>query len=410
MSALREPAGRDGGSRTITGEIAAPQAVPSHAPAWEIEAPTARRAIQADKVAEDPGPKAPAAAQRIAEVQDAVYRLLRYAASRSDIDLSSELIEGLMPAVRLQPNVLSPQDEVVLWDGYNRLSKLLAPATCESLQIADLIRQARGVANARESASPIVQRIRWELRKTAFFLIAMVLAFLITQAYVILLTDVVKDHEAFRSKYQSVNQQVVALRTASPQLQDHDMPLKPLVDEQTALERKIEVTSRAEGRLMEIWWWLYPRPEDTDLKHSSQEERIKTVIAIEGYARSLLSILSLYILPLILGLLGAIAYLVRRSLYNLANNSYTPNLEGQFGMRLCLGGLLGVISGIMLSLDQAELQTFNLSLVVVAFLMGYSVEFAFSVFDHLIDRGRALFKPEVRSSETPGATQATKKS
>ncbi|MGH8626128.1 MAG: hypothetical protein ACREYC_12980, partial [Gammaproteobacteria bacterium] len=98
-------------------------------------------------------------------------------------------------------------------------------------------------------------------------------------------------------------------------------------------------------------------------------------------------------------------------LYNLANNSYTPNLEGQFGMRLCLGGLLGVISGIMLSLDQAEqLQTFNLSLVVVAFLMGYSVEFAFSLFDHLIDRGRALFRPEVRASETPGATQPTKKS
>lgn len=409
MSVLREPAGWDGASRTITAEVAASSTVPSHAPAWEIEAPTARRAIQTDKVAEDPGPKAPAA-QRIAEVQDAVYRLLRYAASRSDIELSSELIERLMPAVRLQPNVVSPQDESVLWDGYNRLSKLVAPATCESLQIADLIRQARGVANARESASPIVQRIRGELRKTAFFLIAMVLAFLIMQAYVILLTDVVKDHEAVRSKYQSVNQQVVALRAASPQLQDHDMPLKPLVDEQTALERKIEVTSRAEGRLMEIWWWLYPRPEDTDWKHSSQEERIKTVIAIEGYARSLLSILSLYILPLILGLLGAIAYLVRRSLYNLANNSYTPNLEGQFGMRLCLGGLLGVISGIMLSVDQAELQTFNLSLVVVAFLMGYSVEFAFSVFDHLIDRGRALFKPEVRSSETPGATQATKKS
>ncbi len=408
MSVLREPAGWDGASRTITAEVAASSTVPSHAPAWEIEAPTARRAIQTDKVAEDPGPKAPAA-QRIAEVQDAVYRLLRYAASRSDIELSSELIERLMPAVRLQPNVVSPQDESVLWDGYNRLSKLVAPATCESLQIADLIRQARGVANARESASPIVQRIRGELRKTAFFLIAMVLAFLIMQAYVILLTDVVKDHEAVRSKYQSVNQQVVALRAASPQLQDHDMPLKPLVDEQTALERKIEVTSRAEGRLMEIWWWLYPRPEDTDWKHSSQEERIKTVIAIEGYARSLLSILSLYILPLILGLLGAIAYLVRRSLYNLANNSYTPNLEGQFGMRLCLGGLLGVISGIMLSVDQAELQTFNLSLVVVAFLMGYSVEFAFSVFDHLIDRGRALFKPEVRSSETPGATQPTTK-
>ncbi len=152
---------------------------------------------------------------------------------------------------------------------------------------------------------------------------------------------------------------------------------------------------------MEIWWWLYPEPAETVSK--DHEEQIKTVLAIEGYSRSLLSILSQYVLPLILGLLGAIAYLVRRSLFSLAYNSYAPSFGGQFIMRVCLGGLLGVIGGIMFSVDEAELETYGLSTVVVAFLMGYSVEFAFTLFDRLIERGRSLFTPQVRSSETPNA-------
>ncbi|MGH8060000.1 MAG: hypothetical protein ACREOH_22645, partial [Candidatus Entotheonellia bacterium] len=217
------------------------------------------------------------------------------------------------------------------------------------------------------------------------------------QAYVILLTDALQDHADLRKEYQSVNAQIEDLRDANRSITDDAAPLKPLVDRQADLERRIEVTHRAEAKLMEIWWWLYPDPSE------DFEEHIKAVLAIEGYARSLLSILSQYVLPLILGLLGALAYLVRRSLFNLSYNSYAPSFGGQFSMRLCLGGLLGVIGGIMFSLDQAELQTYRLSTVVVAFLMGYSVEFAFTLFDRLIERGRSLFTPQVRSSETPAA-------
>jgi len=42
--------------------------------------------------------------------------------------------------------------------------------------------------------------------------------------------------------------------------------------------------------------------------------------------------------------------------------------------------------------DQPSLQGFNLPLVTLAFLMGYSVEFAFSAFDGLIERGRQALK------------------
>jgi hypothetical protein len=69
-------------------------------------------------------------------------------------------------------------------------------------------------------------------------------------------------------------------------------------------------------------------------------------------------------------------------------NSYVPAAKGRLLMRLCLGALLGAISGIFVSDDNQTLQSFNLSLIMLALLMGYSVEVAFGLFDSVIDRMR----------------------
>jgi hypothetical protein len=348
------------------------------------------------------GPPDTAQQAHIRAVQSAVYRFLRYAASRSDIDLDNNLIDALVPLLRRHPGAMTTTEETVLWEGYNRLSKLVAPATDESLDIADQIRRAQA-ETACEKPDSMLRSIKREILSTVGILIAMVLVFIVAQAYVILLTDTLRDHRAFITEHDGLGTQIANLRSANPGLDDAAPPLQPLIERQAKLERRITVAHLAEKRLMQFWWWLYPNPEQRESFGAvgSQDLESITRLATAGYARSLLNILSQYVLPLILGLLGAIAYLVRRSLFNLAFNSYTPGIGGQFGMRLCLGGLLGVISGIMFSLDQAEIETSSLSLVVVAFLMGYSVEFAFSLFDRLIERGKSLVRPEVRSSDRP---------
>ncbi|MGQ0593945.1 MAG: hypothetical protein ACT4QB_15265 [Gammaproteobacteria bacterium] len=349
--------------------------------------------------------------ERIREAQATLYRYLRYAASRSDIGLGKDLIDPLIPLLRQDAGAMSPADEAVLWDGYNRLSKLVAPATDESLEIADQIRQARATYPHNADTWPIVARIRRELRKIVVLLIIMVAIFLVTQAYVIVLTDVLQDHKSLREEHRSVFTQIQTLRAANPDLKDEAVPLQPLLDRHAELEGKMTVSSRAEAHLMAMWWWVYPKPDGMDgaREPDAAEDVSVRMFAVEDYARSLLGILSQYVLPLILGLLGAVAYLVRRALFNLAYNSYTPSFGGQFAMRLSLGGLLGVIAGIMFSLDEAEIETYSLSLVVVAFLMGYSVEFAFSLFDRAIERGRSLLKPEARSCEPTDSGQDTNK-
>jgi hypothetical protein len=350
-------------------------------------------------------------AEHIREAQATLYRYLRYAASRSDIGLGKDLIDPLVPLLRQEAGAMSHADEAVLWDGYHRLSKLVAPATDESLEIADQIRQARPTYPHDADKWPIVARVRRELRKIVQFLITMVAIFLVTQAYVIILTDVLEDHKSLREEHRSILTQIQTLRAANPNLKEEAVPLKPLFDRHAELENKMTVSSRAEAHLMAMWWWVYPKPDGMDGGRGSDAAEGMSVrmFAVEDYARSLLEILSQYVLPLILGLLGATAYIVRRALFNLAYHSYTPSFGGQFAMRLSLGGLLGVIAGIMFSLDEAELETYSLSLVVVAFLMGYSVEFAFSLFDRAIERGRALLKPEARSSEPTDSGQAAKK-
>ena len=347
--------------------------------------------------------------QRIREAQASLYRYLRYAASRSDIGFGKDLIDPLIPLLRQDAGAMSDADEALLWDGYDRLSRLVAPATDESLEIADQIRQARAADAEHVGTCPIEARIRRELRKIVVVLIVMVAIFLVTQAYVIVLTDVLQDHKSLREQHRSILTQIQTLRAANPDLKAG--PLKPLLDRQAKLEGKMMVSSRAEAHLMAMWWWAYPKPDGMDGSREPDATEAASVrmVAVEDYAQSLLGILSQYVLPLILGLLGAVAYIVRRALFNLAYHSYTPSFEGQFVMRLSLGGLLGVIAGIMFSLDEAELQTYSLSLVVVAFLMGYSVEFAFSLFDRAIERGRAMLKPDARSSEPPPVGRTSKK-
>jgi hypothetical protein len=125
------------------------------------------------------------------------------------------------------------------------------------------------------------------------------------------------------------------------------------------------------------------------LRNSAATNLMACIAFEREYATSLYTILSRYILPLVLGVVGATAYVVRRTLYQLETNSYLPATKGRLLMRLCLGGLLGAISGIFLSTDQKEIEGFNLSLILVALLMGYSVEVAFSLFDSVIERMRS---------------------
>ncbi|MGR8930000.1 MAG: IPT/TIG domain-containing protein [Gammaproteobacteria bacterium] len=105
-------------------------------------------------------------------------------------------------------------------------------------------------------------------------------------------------------------------------------------------------------------------------------------------------ILNYLVLPTLLGSLGALAFVIRDLMKNYADSSYVIGSRRNRSMRNVLGPLLGLISGIIAYPSREAFTEAAFSPLVFGFLMGYSVEFAFSLFDTLIAKGKSLL-PEV---------------
>ncbi len=75
-------------------------------------------------------------------------------------------------------------------------------------------------------------------------------------------------------------------------------------------------------------------------------------------------------------------------------------------MRVALGSALGLISGIVISPDIKNFQSATFSPLVWGFLMGYSVEFAFALFDSLIEKGRKAINPSTANVPATGGNTA----
>ncbi len=107
-------------------------------------------------------------------------------------------------------------------------------------------------------------------------------------------------------------------------------------------------------------------------------------------AESLLKILNYLLLPTLLGFIGSLAYVIRGLLWNFDHASFVVGNSRKGKMRLVLGPLLSLVSGIILAPESTGFTEASFSPLILGFLMGYSVEFAFKLFDTLIEKGKSL--------------------
>lgn len=123
-------------------------------------------------------------------------------------------------------------------------------------------------------------------------------------------------------------------------------------------------------------------------------------------------VLNYLLLPTLLGFLGALAFVIRDLLKNYSESSYVIGCRRTQSMRIALGPLLGLISGIIAYPSRTTFTEASFSPLVLGLLMGYSVEFAFSLFDTLITKAKSFLpdtliqpKPPAAASvpSTPGA-------
>jgi len=104
------------------------------------------------------------------------------------------------------------------------------------------------------------------------------------------------------------------------------------------------------------------------------------------WARQVLQVMSAYILPLIYGLVGAGAYVLRTISTQIRLRTFSRTDSSiQFFLHLVLGALAGVAIGWFLKQDpSAESFVTSLSPLALAFVAGYSVELVFTIIDKFI--------------------------
>lgn len=101
------------------------------------------------------------------------------------------------------------------------------------------------------------------------------------------------------------------------------------------------------------------------------------------YSQVLIGILTSTVLPIVLGIMGACAYVVRLISEQIKDTTFSASSPMRHLVRVALGGLAGVVIGF-----GGVVTEIGLSSSALAFLAGYAVEPVFSTFDGIAEKFR----------------------
>jgi hypothetical protein len=127
---------------------------------------------------------------------------------------------------------------------------------------------------------------------------------------------------------------------------------------------------------------LPPDVESTSI--GLEEENIAKANMHLAVARQIAQAMSAYILPMLYGLVGACAYILRSLSRDIQKITFTKSSVIEYRLRLPLGMLAGIAVGWFLRPDSEAADLAGIGPLALAFLAGYSVELVFLAMDRLI--------------------------
>jgi 4-amino-4-deoxy-L-arabinose transferase-like glycosyltransferase len=102
---------------------------------------------------------------------------------------------------------------------------------------------------------------------------------------------------------------------------------------------------------------------------------------------AVLNVVSGYVLPVLMGLLGSMTYVLRRYLRSVGDRLLTPRDLREYIVRLVLGTVFGVAIGFFTTAENVIANPVSsLGAPALAFLAGYGVEAVFRMLDGLADQ------------------------
>jgi hypothetical protein len=141
-------------------------------------------------------------------------------------------------------------------------------------------------------------------------------------------------------------------------------------------------SSRPIDTWIRIWTTLPDEEKLIGIENALVDDQLRVEVSLLN-SKSVLAILSQYVLPLLYGLLGSLAYILRTLSTEIQNVTFTRGSEIRYSLRWPLGMLGGVTVGLFFeSADFSGLAV--ITPLGLAFLAGYGVELLFTGLDRIV--------------------------
>lgn len=312
--------------------------------------------------------------------------LLAYV-NRNGIEIDSDTVQSVVTARGLlRQDGLAGAEEKALYDSYRKLAKLVAPVSVaslhDSLDSFGLERQ-RWIFFGKEIQISYAT-IACKVQKTwAFF--ALILLVLV-QSYWVVGNNLVEGIPGLRKSPQKPPTAVEAttIPPATPP------PAKVGANEGAAVNNATNLDENDKAASRAILLMVWSRPWDWVVKGDYTEELLKsenintrplTAVA----ATHVLDILQFYILPLLYGWLGAMAFVIRTLSREARERTYRTENDLAYRLRIYLGVLSGLAIGWFFKPSETNgAEISSLPPFALAFIAGYSVDLLFTLMDKLL--------------------------
>lgn len=399
-----------------------------------------------DAAAEPSGEKARSAGERDREATDKqpadlveavkeAKQLVRFVV-RAGRPVPDEVIQSIVESAdAFASGEWNASSEARFWNAYRRISEAVTPVSINS------IRATMSMAGERPKA---IKQTRWFAALTMLSLVLL----LFCQIYWVIganitnhLNELVQERTklaaetmATQFRLDGISRELSTRMTAPPDLQEvkesggeaatpaagegeitvaaqflAQVPVEQLFAEQNrvlvenrrsteALEANAEAL-QANFILLDDWsgvwrtlfgadpgtvsWWDSEEEIQAKKQRVEVEKALSSQIALSS-AHSTLKSMSSYILPLLYGLLGACAYILRSLAREINEVTFTDSSHIHYWLRLPLGMLSGIAVGWFFTPDNLPSALQTIQPLALAFLAGYSVELLFTGLDRLI--------------------------
>ena len=326
---------------------------------------------------------------------------------------ASEKVDNLDPALSLAiatardaaaNNAWTPQISQQFWGAFSKLCDLVQPATMDSLVASD-----RNLESCKWNRWRSLSKISLAERSSQRYLGLLFILLAITvplQLYVWMCTNITKEiGDIYAANQAIINKNLDTFRKTAASTSDanHTYTQAELnaIDQLTADQSAIDanlVRALYETRLLQLVSTLHTEINLTSASQTKsdnwftnynatldrQNSQQATSLRIQETANLIIGIFLSFIMPILFGTIGAVAFAIRAISDQIKSSTFSQNAPTRHLLRVGLGALAGVVVGLFNGLSTQ----LSLPPLAIAFLAGYGVEALFSMFDGFVEKFR----------------------